>query len=195
MRYIIGILVFLLTIILVITMLGGHVLDYLNLPTIVMFVLTYAAVIVMKGGFKTFVIAVNALLSKNYSISAADKEKAIRLFRLLAKSTIYAAILYTMICLFNMLIGVDWHYEGAELKRALAGNTAAGFLPMFYGLIANLVFINPAIDMLESRHNVDVKTVISEKQVMDKLLELCYKQGVSPEEILDASEISFRKKQ
>ena len=74
-------------------------------------------------------------------------------------------------------------------------NVAASFVAIFYGLLINVVFINPAIDILESRYNADVKFVISEKQVMDKLLELCYKQGVSPEEIIEASEISFQKKQ
>ena len=57
--------------------------------------------------------------------------------------------------------------------------------------MVNLVFTYPAIHIIESRYNQEEKRVISEKQVMDKLLELCYKKGVSPEEIMDANEIKF----
>jgi len=194
MRYIIGILVFLAATLLAIMMFGGQASDYLNFPTIFLLLLVTVAVIVMKGGFKTFIAAVNALLSSKYSISAADKEKAIRLFRLLGKSILIASFMYTLISLMNMAMGIDMSdYDNA--RAVILVNVAASFVIVFYGLLVNLVFIGPAIDILESRQNADVKTMISEKQVMDKLLELCYKQGVSPEEILDASEISFRKKQ
>ena len=194
MRYVIGVLLFLAAIFLTIVVLGGNATDYLNLPTIFFLLLPIIAVIIMKGGFKTLIVAVNALLSKKYSISAADKEKAIRLFRLIGKTAMYSAVLLTLISLLNMAIGINLTDDDG-VRGVILINVAASFVAIFYGLLINAVFINPAISILESRYNADVKSMISEKQVMDKLLELCYKQGVSPEEIIGASEISFQKKQ
>ena len=193
MRYAIGILVFLVSIFLVIIVLGGEVMDFLNLPSAFMFLFAIVAVLIMKGGFKTLIVAINALLSKKYSISAADQEKAIRLFKLLAKTVVYASFLFTIVCLINILMNMD--YLDPWFTHNLGFNIAATFVFIFYALVINMVFIYPAISILESRHNAEVKTMISEKQVMDKLLELCYKQGISPEEILESNEISFRKKQ
>jgi len=193
MRYVIGILVFLVAVFLPIIVLGGQVADFINLPVTFFLLFVIVAIIIMKGGFKTLIAAINALLSKKYNISAAEKDKAIRLLRLIAKSVIYASILFTMICFVNILMGLDFQHEGAI--NALGINIAATLIFIFQALFINLAFINPAIDILETRHNAEVKTMISEKQVMDKLLELCYKQGVSPEEILEAGEISFSKKQ
>jgi len=195
MRFVIGVLVFLASIFLVVTILGGNTMDYLNVPTAMMFLLAIVSVLIMKGGFKTLIVAINALLSKKYSISAADQEKAIRLFKLLAKTVRYAALLYFLIALINMSMAINWAFDDKDvLVPVVLVNVAASALTIVYGLIINLVFLRPAIDILETRHNAEMKTMISEKQVIDKLLELSYKQGISPEEIMDAGEISFKKK-
>ena len=193
MRFVIGILVFLAATCLAVVVLGGNIMDFLNLPIAFMFLSAIVAVLVMKGGFKTLIVAINALLSKKYSISAADQEKAIRLFKLLAKTVRYASVLFTMICLINILMNVD--YPNPGYMYVLGVNIAATFVFIIYALIINMVFIHPAIDILETRHNAELRTMISEKQVIDKLLELSYKQGVTPEEIMEAGEISFKKKQ
>ena len=196
MRYIIGVLVLLTTMCLTIILLGGTITNYLNLPTLFLLLLVIAAVIIMKGGFKTFITAINAVFSKKYNISSIEKEKAVRMFKLLSKSVIYGMVLLTMISVVNMMMGLDFSlFETNSLLfiNVVFANIAAALISVFYGLLLNLAFFNPIVSILESRQNADVKTVISEKQVMDKLLELCYKQGVSPEDILGASEISFRK--
>jgi hypothetical protein len=54
------------------------------------------------------------------------------------------------------------------------------------------MLIYPAIYLLEIRRNAEEKIVISEKQIIDKMLEMCYRQGITPEEILNAGEISFK---
>lgn len=157
-------------------------------PTTFSFIVVIAAIIIATDGFKTFVTAVKALLSKKYSLSATDKEKAIRLFKLLGRAVISASILFTMMGLILTLYSLsDPNYLGPKIALALNS--------IFQGAFINLVLIYPAINVLQTRYSVDEKTVISEKQVIDKLLELCYKQGISPEEILDANEIYFKKYQ
>lgn len=157
-----------------------------DLPTTFFFITTITAVIVATGNFKTFIAAINALLSKKYNISAADKEKSIRLFKLLGKSVVSAAVLLTVVGLTLMLMDLsDPAYLGPRISIALCA--------ISQGVCINLILIYPAINVLQARYIAEEKRVISEKQVIDKLLELCYRQGITPEEILDAREISFRK--
>jgi len=76
----------------------------------------------------------------------------------------------------------------------LGPNLSLSLLSILYGVVINLALIYPAIHILENRPDPQpASIVISERQVIDKLLELCYKQGIPPEEILDAKEISFKK--
>lgn len=156
-----------------------------DLPTIFSFIVIIASVIIATNSFKTFIKAVNALLSKRYSISAADKEKAVRLFKLLGRSIIYASILFAMMGLLKSL-------RDLSDINLLGPNIAMTLYSIFQGTFINLILIYPAINILETRYNTEEKTVISEKQVIDKLMELCYKQGITPEEILNANEIHFK---
>ena len=204
MRYVLGILVFLgflyLSIVLAAGFDVGMAFIMFDLLTAVFMKAAVAAVIIATGGLKTFIMAINAVLSKSYFISAADKEKAIRLFKLISKTIIYATVIFTTLGLimtfFNASM-VSWQGEETSLglSTALIANLAISFLTIFYGAVANLIFVHPVIYILESRENLEDKIVISEKQVIDKMLELCYKQGISPEEIVNASEITFRRKQ
>ncbi|MCL2703819.1 MAG: MotA/TolQ/ExbB proton channel family protein [Defluviitaleaceae bacterium] len=156
--------------------------------TLVVFILAIVGAITAAGGFKTFVSAVNALLSRKYHISASDKEKSIRLFKLIKQTVFYTSLIITMVGIINMLANLND-------PSMLGANVAVCIVSIYYGLIINMVFIHPAINLLETRYNTEEKTVISEKQVIDKLLELCYKQGISPEEILNASEMNLIKRQ
>jgi flagellar motor component MotA len=157
---------------------------FFHWPTIFMVVCAMLAVIMFSGGFKLFAKAVNALISKKYYISAADQAKSIRLFKLMSQSMIGMSVLMTFICFVLILLNLG------DLS-ALGHKIGAALVAIVYGALAKLVFIDPAIHLLETRFNEGVKAAISDKQVMDKLLELCYRQGVTPEEIMEANEIRF----
>jgi len=199
MRYVIGALIILLVLLASIAVLGGTLFDFLDPASLLPFLLVMTAVIIMKGGFKTFITAVNALLSKKYTISAAEKEASVRLFKLLAKTVKYTAIIITLMGIINLFMGLNWRLweelGSGEFLWAISINLAASLISIMYGLAINMIFLNPTIDILETRHNAESKTMISEKQVIDKLMELCYKQNITPEEILDANEITFKRKQ
>jgi len=192
MRYVIG---FLLMLGLCISLFGvSSVVLAINMPAIAAFMVVTVAIIIMRGEFKVFIAAVNALLSKKYVISATDQEKAIKLFKLLSKSMTGTAVLCVACGFILMFSYTNWETMPFITLSQLSFGFGITLIAVFYGAFINLVFYNPAISMLESRHNAEVKTVISEKQVIDKLLELSYKQGITPEEILEANEIAFRKK-
>jgi len=191
MRYTVGVALFFAPIILLLLIFGNFdarvIFEVLDFSSLLSFIIVIAVIIFLTGESKTYTKAINALLSKRYIISAVDKEKAIGLFKLIGKSVIYTAIL-TMIMGFVIMLGQ------IEDISTLGPIIAVSLLSLLYGVIINLIFVLPAIHILKNRPDPEpVSIVISEKQVIDKLLELCYKQGISPEQILDAKEISFYK--
>ncbi|MDR1664784.1 MAG: MotA/TolQ/ExbB proton channel family protein [Clostridiales bacterium] len=166
----------------------GQMAELIDLPSYVPMLLTTVAVINFSGGFKLFIKAINALISKKYYISVADREKSIRLFKLLGKSIAGMGVLNTVLgAIFTLFNLSDLSQTGPLIGVAL--------ISLLYALFANLAFIGPAIHLLESRYNTEAEKVISDRQIIDKLLELCYRQGVTPEEILEADEIHFYKGQ
>jgi flagellar motor component MotA len=160
--------------------------EFLDAPTLIWFLLVLAGVITITGEFKTFVAAINALLSRKYVISAHTQERAVRLFRLMGKSVVYAIVVNITIMVALMLLQLD-------APSALGPMISVALISVVYGGLFNLMLIYPAIYILELRRNADAVAFISEKQVIDKMLELCYKQGITPEEIVNASEIAFRR--
>ncbi|MCL2203733.1 MAG: hypothetical protein FWB88_07320 [Defluviitaleaceae bacterium] len=162
--------------------------EFLDLPTMMWHIVAMTAVIIATGEFKTFTAAVNALFSKKYVLPAATQDKAVRLFRLLGKAVLFAAIIDALMNVSMILLMLDD-------PGALGPMLSISMLTFIYAAFINLAFVLPAVHILQHRRNAEEKIVISEKQIIDKLLELCYRQGITPEEILDASEISFRREE
>ena len=189
MRYVLGVAIMFAGFAFLMLITGGsisQVVDFVHMPSLMPFVITLTSVIMATNSRKVFIVSINAMLSKNYAISAADKEKSIRLYKMLGKTVTYTAIMTVMMGTMFMLMQLD---DPSHLGPMISISLTSAF----YGAFINLAFIYPAIYILETRYNAEEKRVISEKQVMDKLMELCYKQGITPEEILEATEINFRK--
>jgi hypothetical protein len=159
---------------------------FIDAPTLFAFLITMAGVIVVTREFKTSIRTANALFSKKYKISAEDKERGIRLLGLMKKTLICATVFFMIGTLIIMLAGFDdLAHIGPMISILL--------LTPLYAAIIILIFINPAIYILKTRQNAEEKpAAINERQVVNKMLELCYKQGISPEDIINANEISFK---
>jgi len=192
MRSIAGSVAFFVGTIFMVVIMGGHfgsMLWFVDLPSLMSLVMANATVMIVTGGFKVYVQAMNAVLSKNYVISHGDREKAISLMQLLSKVTMGAGGLFSLLAVIIMLTQLDdLLMVGPMLSIAL--------LTLIYAIVFQVIFFWPVIYILKHRRNpgeVGEKIVISEKLVVNKLMELCYKQGISPEEILEAEEISFKK--
>ena len=187
MKYVLGSFAIIFVVFLTIAVIGGGAgasLWFLDGPSLMPFILIISAIILMTGEYSTHIKAVNAIVSKSYKISHADKEKAINLYKLLARAVVYVTVLQFVMGIVTMLgeLG-DLSYAGPMVAVVLVS--------VFYGVLINLVFIYPAIHILKHRENSEIAPVISEKIVVDKLLELCYKKGISPEEILNAEDIDL----
>ena len=162
--------------------------SFIDIPSAITYIIVMLSVIIATGSFKVFTSAINAVLSKSYHISAAGKERAIKLFKLLEKTSIYSSIVISLIGIIFMGLNIDIQTQAYQILPSFT----IGILPMFYGISVNIILIQPAIYILESRYNAEEKKVISEKEITDKLFELCYKQGITPEEILESKEIHFK---
>ena len=191
MKYVMGGFAIFLVVLLTIAVLGegfGALARFMDAPSLLPFILIISAIILMTGEYRTHVKAVNAIVSKKYKISYADKERAINLYRLLAKAVVYITLLQFIVG-FVLMLGMHGDIY------TLGPIVAVALVSVFYGVFINLVFIYPAIHILKHRENSEIAPIISEKLVVDKLLELCHKKGISPEEILNAEEINFKGKE
>ena len=159
---------------------------FVSMSNVFVYVFIIVAITLATSNIRMFFVAVNALVSKKYYISAANKERAVRYFELISRTVWYTAAIFTVMPLLFMLLSLDD-------PTSLGPKLSVTLVSLFYGLVINAAFVYPAIHILENRYNMEEKRVISEKQVVDKLLELCYRQGISPEEVIDAGEISFKK--
>jgi len=144
-----------------------------------------SGVLLMTGEGKTFIAAVNAVLSRKYVLPEVMRIRAIRLFKMMIKVVWGSAVVAIMMTVMLILVQL-------ENPAALGPMLSVSLSSALYAALINLVFFHPAIIILENRRNEAEKIVISEKQVIDKLLELCYRQGITPEEIMNAEEIGFK---
>ena len=188
MRSIVGSVVFVAGVFFMVGIMGSPV-WLIDMPSLMSLILANATVMIVTGGFKVYVQAINAVLSKNYVISHGDREKAISLMQLLSKVTMGAGVLFSLLAIMIMLGQLD----GLDMIGPML---SISLLTLIYAFIFKIIFFLPMIYVLKHRKNPgdkNEKAVISEKAVVNKLMELCYKQGVSPEEILEAEEIFFKK--
>ena len=194
MRYAAGQVIIIFIIVVTVVIFGGTgraIFEIIDAPSLMPLGIVIAATVFMTGEYKTFTKSVNALLSKKYKISYEDLQKAISLYRLLAKVVVYTTLISFVLGIM-MMFGAVREYEFSLWLLGVMFSVA--LVSVLYGLIASLVFIYPAIHILKHRENSESVKVISEKLVVDKLLELCYKKGISPEEILEAEDVSFGNK-
>ncbi|MCL2388042.1 MAG: hypothetical protein FWC89_10920 [Defluviitaleaceae bacterium] len=187
MKYALGVFVLFPILLFVPLMLTGDIIWLIHAPAMMGYLLVLVAVLVVTGEFKIFVKSVNALLSKKYNISSEEIERGIKLFEVMKKSVILAGVFFTAGATMSMLRDLqDFHALGPMIAILL--------ILVLYAAMINLVFILPAIYILKARQAAEAKLIsINEKEVVSKLLELCYKHDISPEEILNASEVTFQK--
>ncbi len=118
-----------------------------DLPTTFFFIFIITAVIVSTSGLKTFLTAIKVLLLKEQSISAAENRKAVKLFQLIAKSTVYCSVLLCVIRIMVMLYDLDGLDSlGQYIPLVLRG--------ILQGVYINLVLVYPAINVLQARGNI-----------------------------------------
>jgi len=189
MRYVVGLVLFFATAFFFFSWVSfdsRDVIMFLDLATLIMLLLPICATLVISGEFGTLIKSKNALISKKYYLSNEDRVRAISLYKVLAKVVVATTIIMVVSSLIVMLRTLD---DPAFIGPVLA----IAFISVIYGAVLLVIFIYPAQLILKNRVNIGETRVISEKEVINKLLELCYRNNISPEEVMDADDISFKK--
>jgi len=188
MRYFLGFLAFFATFLLMAAINSAWsewgLLAIIDIPSLFPILFMNGAVIVATGSFKLSIKSANAIFSQKYKLSDEDKEKSVELYKLLARTTMYSAGISTLMGILFMLGQID-------TPDTIGPMLSISLISMVYGIFINAIFFWPGIFILKNRKNPGQTVTINEKMVLNKMLEMCYKQGITPEEILNADKIKF----
>ena len=113
-----------------------------NPAAITIIILTVTSVIIATNSFRTFINGFHAVISANYIIEDAEREKAIGLFRLLSKSVIMAVLVATLISALATLGHVD---DLVALGTCIATMIATPML----GLMIAMAIFEPVVYILK----------------------------------------------
>jgi flagellar motor component MotA len=186
MYYLIGLAAFAFSFMTPMVLKGVPVTTLINPAVVLTIIFVLVSTLLATGSFKLFTRGLNAVISRKYHIPDEERKQAMDLFRLLSKATIAAAVL-----LIPMgLIAALGHLEDMEaLGHAIASTLVA---PLF-GAIVPIALFEPVVFILRYRENAKERAVKAyPKALGDKLLELCYKNGLSAEDIENATDIELR---
>ncbi|MDR2770618.1 MAG: hypothetical protein LBB57_01110 [Clostridiales Family XIII bacterium] len=188
--YLIGIAAFVVSFALCLTLKGVAPNTFANPSAILTVLFAVVSALLATSNFRLFTRGLNAAISRKYYLPEEECEKAADLFRLLSKVSI-AAALFTF---FTGLIAMLGHMEDAE---AFGHALAAALVAPLVGVAVLTALFEPAAFILRHRARAEaaagkaaVKTY--PKALGDKLLELCYQNGLSAEDIEKATDIELR---
>ena len=137
---IIALVLFLFGTALTVVILGGDLKDFLNLPSLVLIIIPFVAILTITRSFKLFGIGFAALFPKK-EIEEDVRKQAAMLFRLMSKTSIIAAAIITLISLVNMMMNIDVNAD--DFYSTALVNIAASFVPFLYGLIMSVFIFEP----------------------------------------------------
>jgi flagellar motor component MotA len=124
-----------------IVILGGHIPDFLNLPSLVLIIIPFVAILTITRSFKLFGTGFRTALFPKKEIEEDIRKQAAMLFRLMSKTAIIASAIVTLISLINMMMDMDVYAD--DFSRFALANFAASFVPLLYGLIMSVFIFEP----------------------------------------------------
>jgi transcriptional regulator with XRE-family HTH domain len=120
---------------------GGYFRDYIDLPTLVAIIIPLLAVLTVTRSFKLFGTGFKAALFPKRKVDETLRANAAKLYRLLSKTTAFAAAFGFLVTFMNTLQGINFQDEMAISSLAL--NTATAMMSIIYGLLMIIFFFEP----------------------------------------------------
>jgi flagellar motor component MotA len=186
--YLIGIVAFAISFLLPLTFKGVPYSTLANPAVVTAILFTVVSTLIATSNFKLFTRGFNAVISRKYYLPETERLKAADLFRLLSKVTIAAACFGV----FAGIIAMLGHMDDTE---ALGHALAAALVSPVLGAAVPIMFFEPAAFVLRHRAETEAGAARMKaypKALGDKLLELCYQNGLSAEDIEKATDIELR---
>jgi len=153
--FILGFAIFLVCSCLTAILLGGNLLNYLNLPILLMILIPLVAVLTATKSFKVFYHGLKAVIVPKQPISEELRGQAASLFRLLSKSTAIISTIVFIISIVNTLTGLDYSYP--DFRYAVGVKVAASLVIIIYGLFLIVAVFEPVVFNLKKRREMDRK--------------------------------------
>jgi flagellar motor component MotA len=185
--YLIGVIAFIISLCLPMSLKGVALSNLLNPAALFVVLLPLISTLLATSGFKLFVRGLNAAISHKYHLPDEERTAAADLFRLLSKVAIAAAVFGVFLGLISMLGHMG---DVEQFGHALA----ATLVSPLYGVAAALVLCEPVAYILRHPQQNDAPAASVKaypKALGDKLLALCYQNGLSAEDIERATGIEL----
>ena len=132
-------------------MLGGALMDYVNLPSFLIVTIPLLGILTATNSFKVFYIGVKAVLLPKKAIPEELLGQAVSLFRLLSRSTAIVSAIGFLICLVNILFNLD--FENPNAISHIGANIAAALSTPLYGLTLIVALLGPIVFNLNKRND------------------------------------------
>jgi len=155
--FFLGLGIFLVFNALTIVTLGGVLLDFINIPSIMIVIVPLLAVLTITRSYRVFFGGLRVAVSANRVIADELREHAISLFRLLSKTAVLAAIVSLVISTTSMALGLNWDMLVSDTEvfvQAIVLNASAAFLPLYIALVLVIIVFEPVVFILKRKRVV-----------------------------------------
>ena len=130
--------------------LGGDIVNFINLPSVLMIILPLAGILTATQSFKIFSEGFMAAVLPKKEISEEVRGQAASLFRFLSKATAFIGLIMVCISWISILMGLD--FSDSNAIHMMFVNIAASLVPMFYAVILIFAVFEPTVFVLKKRH-------------------------------------------
>jgi len=153
--FLLGFAIYLVSTGCVIIILGGHVADFINLPSLLIILVPLLAVLTATRSFKVFYGGLRSVILPKEQIKEELRGQAASLFRLLSKITGMVSGIGVLISLVNLLFNMD--FTDPHAISCLGVNIAASLILLLYGLLLIAAVFEPVVFILKKRRDTDRK--------------------------------------
>jgi flagellar motor component MotA len=142
----IGLAMALFFVVAAVAVLGGDILNFTNLPSILLILVPLLAVLTITRSFGLFFAGFRTAFSTKNEIKEESRVQAVSLFHLLSKTAIITAVIGFLINLVNLAFSLD--FSDPDIWISLPSNVAAGFIAPLVGLVLIVFLFEPVAYLL-----------------------------------------------
>jgi transcriptional regulator with XRE-family HTH domain len=142
----IGLAMALFFVVAAVVVLGGDILNFANLPSILLILIPLLAVLTITRSIGLFFSGLHAAFSTKKELIEESRVQAVSLFHLLSKTAVVTAVIGFLINVVNMAFGMDFSDE--LVWQYVPGNIAAALIAPLVGLILIVFLFEPVAFLL-----------------------------------------------
>ncbi len=142
--YLVGVGVSLFGLVICMIFKGTNISIFLNPGVFIIFLGILMGVVVATSSYKTLIVGLNSAISKGYAITEAEKKRAIGLFHLLSKTSIYVGIM-------SGILGTINAFSYLQDKEIFSHAMLTSMVGLITGIFLAVAFFEPVAFILKYR--------------------------------------------